>query len=94
MVCQDDYSKNLIEENILRISEKKNNIYNVILYGKLEECINLEEVFKEWNVIGYIIYGNSNVHNEKVISVQEIANYNYDFILIVNENDESEILKN
>jgi glycosyltransferase involved in cell wall biosynthesis len=93
ILCKDDNFKGLIEENISRISEKKPNIYNVVLYGTLEQCVNLKEMFREWNVIGYIIYGNSKVHNEKILSVQKIATYNYDFIFIADESNENSILE-
>ncbi|MBX4262479.1 glycosyltransferase [Clostridium estertheticum] len=88
MLCKDDNISNLMEENILRISKKETNGYNVIFYGTLEECKKLEQVFNEYNVIGYIVYGNNYTRDEKILSIKKIGTYNYDFILIVDENNE------
>ncbi len=69
------------------------NFYNVIFYGSYEQCINFEEIFKEWNVVGYIVNEDDNIDKEKILSANEINSYNYDFIMVLDESNENKILK-
>ncbi len=64
-------------------------IYDVILIGNYERCIQFNELFDEWNVVSII---NSEVlyNNEYVLNLE---NYKYDFIFVVEEVNKDEILK-
>lgn len=93
LVCNENYNRKLIEKEILSLCGKKANSYNVILCGKVEQCVNFEEVLKEWNIIGYITNEKNSKNDKKVIQIDNIKNYNYDFIMILDENDENKIFQ-
>lgn len=93
LVCNEDYNRELIEKDILNLGGKKTNTYNVILCGKAKRCIDFERILKEWNVIGYIINEENSKYDAKIIQINNIRNYNYNFIMILDEDNENNILK-
>jgi hypothetical protein len=94
LTCNDYYNIKLTEKNILDLNRRKSNTYNVILCGKTEQCINFEELLKEWNILGYIIIDEEiSRYNQKAIQINNIKNYNYDFIMVLNENNENKIVE-
>lgn len=93
LICNNDQNKELTKKEILSLEGIKTNAYNVIFCGNVEHCIDFEKVFEEWNVIGYVVDEKGSKYNEKVIQINNIKNYNYDFIMIVDEHNENKILE-
>lgn len=92
IICRDDNFKVTLEEKISILSRKKINNYDVILCGKLEQCTAFEVSLKEWNIVGYIISENNKDYNKKILSIDKIKKHKYDFIIVLDEVCESEIL--
>lgn len=90
-VCNDDSFKKQIQEKIISFN-KKNYTFKVILCGDAKLCEKFHIQMKEWNIIGYIDEKNKNEDvMYPIISMERISDYNYDFIMILNEDDERTI---
>lgn len=63
----------------------------MIFYGTIDQCIKFENIFDEWNVIGYIMPDTCDNCSEKSLLISDISHYNYDFIFILNQNDDEKI---
>lgn len=95
ILCKDEELKYQIEKVILKLAGKEKKVYNVFLCGNIEQCINFEMIIKDWSVIGYIM-DDVSIHekcSKKIIQVERISEYNYDFIIILDEIKEKNILE-
>ncbi len=91
-ICNKDLFKKQIQEKIAMLS-KKNYTYKVILCGNIELCKKFQIETKEWNIVGYVDEENQD-KIYPIISIERIKDYDYDFILILNEDNEDAVIRN
>lgn len=78
----------MLQNKITKL-DKKAKKYTVVLYGNYYECLKFKEQYTEWDVVG-ICTENKNVNT---ISIEDIKEYNCDFIFVVEELNKEEIIK-
>lgn len=63
--------------------------YRVVLYGEYDECLKFKEQFYDWDIIGVC----SDSKNLNTIYINDLKDYSYDFLFILEELNKEEFIK-
>lgn len=87
-ICEDAELIKIINDRIRELGGEIKK-YKVILYGEYNECLKFTEQFYDWDIIGVC----NDTRNLNTIYINDLKDYNYDFLFVLEELNREEFIK-